>query len=155
MSGAMARNKGGRGEREVVQLLNSIINQVILSQEWPHGHVEAARMCIQRNQNQSAIGGCDLNGVFGIAIEVKRQEQLNLNSWWTQCVEQAKRNNELPVLIYRQNHQPWRVVTMMQAPLPGARSSTYFRAEIEEEPFRIWFYQWVYYKMVAGELPRI
>jgi len=150
----MSKSKGGRGEREVVQLLNSVINQVISSQEWPSEHVEAARMCIQRNQNQSAVGGCDLNGVFGIAVEVKRQEQLSINTWWKQCEEQARRNGELPVLIYRQNNTPWRVVTMGALYLPG-RYSQPTRIQMEEDAFRIWFYQWVYYKMVAGELPRI
>jgi hypothetical protein len=149
-----ARNKGANGEREVVKLLNGIIERVLSSQEWDIGIIETARKCIQRNQNQSAVGGSDLNGVFGLAFEVKRCEQLHIEAWWKQTVDQAIRNNEMPVLIYRQSHQPWRVIMNGSAILPGKRT-TAVRMEIEEKDFVVWFYSWVYYKLMANELPRV
>lgn len=150
-----ARAKGQNGEREVVHLLNGVIRQVLESQTWPEDVVKASLSCIQRNQNQSAVGGCDLNGVFGMAVEIKRVERLNVEAWWRQCTEQARRNAEHPVLLYRQNHQPWTCVTMGHAPLPGSRQSSAIRIEMNEDDFTTWFYQWVYYKCIAGELPRI
>lgn len=150
-----ARNKGANAEREVVRILNDIILRVIAANDhWDDVSKASALACIQRNQMQSAIGGHDLNGVFGMSVEIKRVEQLNINSWWKQCVEQSERNKEHPVLLYRQSHQPWRCVTMGHAPLPGGRMST-MRVEMEQDAFTIWFYQWVYYKMQAGDLPRI
>ena len=149
-----ARNKGANGEREVVKLLNGIIERVLSSQEWDIGIIETARKCIQRNQNQSAVGGSDLCGVFGLAFEVKRCEQLHIEMWWRQTTEQAERNNETPVLIYRQSHQPWRVITYGHALLPGNRV-TKVRMEIEEKDFVVWFYSWVYYKLMSGDLPRV
>lgn len=154
MGGAMSKRKGATGEREAVRMLDSIIERLLASQEWPADVVKAAQECIQRNQNQSAVGGCDLNGVFGMAVEIKRQEQLSINTWWKQCEEQAKRNNEHPVLLYRQNNNPWRCITIGAAPLPGGRMGT-MRIQMEEDAFKVWFYQWVYYKMMAGDVPRV
>lgn len=149
-----ARAKGQTGEREVVHMLNGIIERVLQSQHWDEHTITAVRSCIQRNQNQSAVGGCDLNGVFGMAVEVKRQEILQIDAWWAQTLAQANRNNELPILLYRKNNQRWRCVTMGHAPLPQGLYGS-MRVQMEEEPFRVWFYQWVYYKMVAGDLPSV
>ncbi len=154
MAGLMSRNKGKRGEREAVNMLNDVIEQVLASNSFPDEDVAIARSCIQRNQNQSAIGGHDLSGVFGMSVEIKRQEQLNLNAWWRQCVDQAERNKEVPVLLYRQNNQPWRCITFGSVPLPGGRTGQ-CKIQIEEDAFKTWFYQWVYYKMRSGELPRV
>ncbi len=101
-----ARAKGGEGEREIANLLNDIIAKKLreLGREVPD------RPIVQRNQNQSAVGGSDLTNTFGLAIEVKRQETLTINSWWRQCVASAVRNKEEPVLIYRQNRKAWHVV---------------------------------------------
>lgn len=148
------RKKGQNGEREVVHLLNGIIQRVLASQQWPEDVVNAALKCIQRNQNQSAVGGADLNGVFGLAVEIKRHETLHIEQWWKQTTEQAGRNAEHPVLLYRQNHQPWRCITFGHAPLPGGRLSS-VRIQFEEDAFVTWFYQWVYYKLITGDLPRI
>jgi hypothetical protein len=148
------RQKGFNAEREVVRMLNEIINTVIAAQSWDDSVVSGARDCIQRNQQQSAVGGSDLTGVFGMAIEIKRHETLHINQWWLQCTEAAKRNNEHPVLLFRQSNQKWTCVTLGSAPLPGGRLSA-IRVQFDEATFRIWFYQWVYYKMIAGEIPRI
>lgn len=149
-----ARAKGANGEREVVNLMNRIIDNVLASQVWDDLVISTARSCIQRNQAQSAVGGHDLNGVFGMSVEIKRVENVQVDKWWGQCTEQAKRNNEHPVLLYRQNHQPWRCVTLGHAPLPGGRLSS-MRVQMSEADFTVWFYQWVYYKMIIGDLPRV
>lgn len=149
-----SRAKGQTGEREVVHMLNDIITLLLGSQEWPQDVVNASLKCIQRNQNQSAVGGADLNGVFGLSVEIKRVENVQVDTWWKQCTAQAARNNEVPVLLYRKNHQPWRCVTLGHVPLPGGRHSI-GRVQFEEDVFRTWFYQWVYYKMIAGDMPRV
>jgi hypothetical protein len=152
--GINVRAKGANGEREVVRMLNGIIENLLSQQQWPADVVSNALKCIQRNQNQSAVGGSDLSGVFGLAIEIKRHENIQIEPWWKQCTEQAARNGEHPVLLYRKNHQPWRCVTMGHAPLPGGRMSA-MRVQFEEDSFTTWFYQWVYYKMIAGETIRV
>lgn len=153
------RAKGADGERQVAKALNEIVQRVLAVQEWPAEVVGGATKCIQRNQNQSAVGGCDLSNVFGLAVEVKRQEQLSVNVWWRQCVDQAMRNKEVPVLVYRQNRQAWSVVMYMQAPLPalvgGSGASMTLRAEMSWEDFLEWFEQWVHRKLLMGEYPRV
>ncbi len=148
-------NKGKEGEREVVRELNALLEKVLQSQQWPEHLVEISRKCIQRNQNQTAVGGCDLSNTFGLAIEIKRQEVLSIESWWRQCLASAERNSEWPVLLYRQNHKSWKCVTFVNLQLPGERHMSKVRAELSWEAFKAWFYGWVYYKLVAGEVPRI
>ncbi|MDP6770877.1 MAG: hypothetical protein QF704_09305, partial [Anaerolineales bacterium] len=62
-------------------------------------------------------GGHDVIGLTGCALEVKRQETLNVNAWWEQTVEQSKSNMlpkpQWPVLFYRKNHCPWSVVVLL------------------------------------------
>jgi Holliday junction resolvase len=88
-----SRNKGAAAEREVALLLHQALQDVI---EKP-----------TRNLEQTRGGGHDLNGLPGVALEVKRVEKLALAKWWRQTVEQASRVNAVPVLAYRQNRQPW------------------------------------------------
>lgn len=148
------RQKGANGERQLATQLNDIVNALL----FKHGIPVPAKPVIQRNQNQSAVGGNDLTNTFGLGIEVKRQENLNVEAWWRQCVDSAARNGELPVLIYRQNNGPWRVVTIMWAQLPrveGRDSACQLRAEMKWESFVSWFRLWVEYKLTSGELPQV
>jgi hypothetical protein len=103
------RNKGQTGEREIADILNFIVYSVMKEKNFPEEECLKGISRIQRNQNQSAVGGNDLTDCFGLSIEVKRQEQLAVSTWWTQCIAAANRNNEMPVLIYRQNRKAWRV----------------------------------------------
>lgn len=158
------RQKGAEGERQVAKVLNAIIQKVLTEQQWPAEVIAGAENCVQRNQNQSAVGGCDLSNVFGLAVEVKRQEQLSIGTWWKQTVASAIRNREVPVLIYRQNQQKWSVVMYLHNPLPvltlesegqSKYSSQSMRAEISWDDFQSWFEQWVRRKLLNGEYPRV
>lgn len=149
------RQKGASGEREVATMLNSIIQEVMVSMAFPPEQVEAATRCVQRNQNQSAVGGCDLTNVFGMAVEIKRQEALSVNTWWKQCVAAAERNNELPVLMYRQNRKAWHVRTYAWLALPGTDPGSWSRqkmvvAEFDIDSFKAWFSAWVRGKLEQG-----
>ena len=149
------RTKGAEGEREVAKVLNKIINEVLKQEGVDIPEVDI----VQRNQNQTAVGGNDLSNVFGIGIEIKRQEQLSVNTWWTQCLAAAERNNEFPLLLYRQNHKAWRCVLMVAVTLPQSPGSIhavqYTRAEICWIDFQVWFREWVLRKVQAGELPKV
>ena len=138
MSKINIRAKGANGEREIVNLLEPIVRRVYASmgRELPEKNI------LQRNQNQSAVGGSDLSNTFGLAIEVKRQEQLAIPAWWKQCTDAAERNGERPVLIYRQNNKRWNVVMNMYAGLPYG-SQFIFPAQISMEDFQVWFATWV------------
>jgi 2,4-dienoyl-CoA reductase-like NADH-dependent reductase (Old Yellow Enzyme family) len=129
MAGLASRNKGKRGEREVVKLLQPVVDRVFSARglEVP---------VLYRNQNQSFQGGYDIDGIDWLALEVKRQEQLNINTWWKQTISQAS-PSEVPVLIYKQNHKPWKVIMIGYLDAGTQRVKT--RVEIDLETFLIYF----------------
>lgn len=144
------RQKGQEGEREVQRALEPIVRKLM----GEFGMQVPEKPIIQRNQNQSAVGGSDLSNTFGMAIEIKRQEQLSVGTWWAQCVKAAAENNECPVLLYRQNGKKWRCRTLVWLYLPdGAQMQTI--AEFGWDEFLEWFTQWVRRKLIAGDLPKV
>lgn len=152
------RQKGAEGERQVIKMLTPIIQRVMGELEFPQEKIDAALKMVQRNQNQSAVGGNDLSNTFGMSIEVKRQEQLAINTWWAQCEAAALRNNELPVLIFKQNNKPWRFITWGFLHCPAERggwTSTRARVEFNQETFERWFAEWVRGQLMNGWEARI
>lgn len=89
-----SRNKGANGEREAAKWLQQSFNLENLP---------------ERNLEQVRKGGHDLIGFEPFFIEVKRQETLNLNTWWIQA-KSAARNSPVPVIpvvMFRQNRRSW------------------------------------------------
>ena len=90
-----SRAKGRAGEQEVATILRDELG-----------------MEVHRNwAQQAAIGGCDLIGVPGWGIEVKRIKKLqngDLRLFWQQAAEQAKKAKVRPVLLYREDRQSWK-----------------------------------------------
>lgn len=144
------RQKGAEGERQIYKALNPIIQKVMKEMNFPDEQVEAASRMVQRNQNQSAVGGNDLSNTFGMSIEVKRQEQLSINTWWKQTVDAADRNKEHPVLLYRQNNKPWKCVTMGYVQLPNQQFAN-LRVEFDWDAFLSWFEMWVRASLASGK----
>lgn len=128
-TGKFANSKGKRGEREVVKLLQPIVDKV-----FGDRGLDIPKMF--RNQNQSALGGYDIDGIDWLALEVKRQEQLNINSWWKQAVSQAG-VDQVPVLIYKQNHKKWKIQMFGYLDVGELRVKT--KVEITLEAFLVYF----------------
>lgn len=147
------RQKGQTGEREIADMLNFIIYKQMQELGFPEDECLKGMTTVQRNQNQSAVGGNDLTNCLGLSIEVKRQEQLSVGTWWKQCVAAADRNNELPVLLYRQNRKPWRARTYAWLSLADGK---HIRAEVEfdAETFKTWFAHWVRAALMQGDAIR-
>ena len=87
-----SRTKGRAGEQEVARILRDELGLEI-HRNW------AAQAAMR--------GGCDLVGVPGWGIEIKRAKEPRLNEWWAQTAEQAARDKVRPVLFYRLNRQSW------------------------------------------------
>ena len=85
-----SRAKGKSGELEIVHLL----------------HRELGIDCHRNWREQCAVGGSDIIGVPGWAIEVKRQKRYD-RGWWTQAALQGARAGLTPVLLYRLDRKPW------------------------------------------------
>lgn len=109
----MSRNKGQRGEREAAALLMKWAAEVVgMLREYGY---EVPDVELVRNLNQARVGSdgsYDLVGLDWLALEVKRQEALNVNAWWDQTVRQCG-EGQVPLLMYRQNNQRWRFMTKL------------------------------------------
>lgn len=88
------RNKGSAGEREAAKWLKELLKLDFTP---------------ERNLEQTRSGGYDLY-VHPFIIEVKRCEQLNYRRWWHQVTNAAKFLEGIPVVLFRQNRQPWRLL---------------------------------------------
>lgn len=146
-------NKGKTGEREVVDLLATEIYYLIHQHQYDDETKAALYGIVQRNQNQSAVGGGDIN-ILGLSVEVKRCEVLEVDKWWRQCTTSAARNGDKPVLIYRQNRKQWHVVMDSHLVLPN-NAMMIQRATINHEAFTQWFAEWAKQKIAAGDINRI
>lgn len=123
-----SRTKGKTAEREVIRILQPVIDEALGKDAFE----------LERNLIQSRDGGCDITGaplLYDIlAIEVKRCENVQRGKWWSQAVAQAV-NGKLPVVIYRPSRRPWRV--MMEGRLLGFEDRV--RVEFEIEVFAKWY----------------
>lgn len=97
--GIYSRNKGKKGEREVVLILHAIIARVCRA-------MIVDPIKLKRNTLQSDGGGTDIVGLDWLALEVKRQETLRVNQWWAQACGQANAWQVI-VLLWRRNNERW------------------------------------------------
>ena len=149
------RQKGQGAEREIANTLNSIIYQTMLELGYPQDQAVKGASAVQRNQQQTAVGGNDLIHTFGLGIEVKRQEQLSIPAWWRQCCEQSHKNQEWPVLLYRQNQKKWRCITYMAPQLPDNTLMGHIVVEFDFTSFQAWFKAWITIKFRQGYQIRV
>lgn len=138
------RAKGQRGEREVVSMLQSIVDRVIaqineirVREGQERVGLDPGSHQILRNQLQSAVGGADLVGIDWLAPEIKYQEVEKLNEWWAQTVRQTK-PGQVGVLIHRRNNQKWRVRMLGKLALIDGRHVT-CPVDIGLDAFLLWF----------------
>lgn len=134
MAGASSRNKGAGGEREVIRMLQPIVDRCCDS----CGQV---RFLLRRNYTQRFQSKeYDIDGLPWIALEVKRVEnQSGVESWWRQTLASA-RDGQIPVLLYRPNHQKWRA--RLRVPIKVTKKiSVRCTVTMGIEAFLIWFEQ--------------
>lgn len=132
------RAKGQRGEREVVKLLQEVVDKV-------RRRFGAEPLVLQRNSLQAHLGGADIHGLDGFAIEVKVQEAENIPGWWRQAIQQAEalsrpnRTPFVPVLFYRRNGRPWSVKWRAFVLTPRDRDNIELDVEADLSDFLDWF----------------
>jgi len=147
MGGLTSLNKGKRGEREVIKLLQPIVDKVYREVGW-----EIPKL--QRNTMQSDAGGFDIAGLEWLALEVKLHAAANhskIESWWQQTVRQAwggqdgdgwqvlgGKQTQVPVLIWRVDKGQWNVVTMVSIPIT-TRIRVKARATLSVHDWLVWF----------------
>lgn len=100
--GASQRRKGADAERELRRRLVDLLGEELAGQV-----------------SQDRSGGCDIVGVGRFAIEVKRRERPEIESWWVQACDQAEARGQWPALAWRQSRRPWQVLVPLQTILGG------------------------------------
>ncbi len=97
MAGKSSQSKGRRAEQEVSRLL------------------QAQGFNVRPGVALNFGGEPDIIGLPGAHIEVKRHERLEISSWMKQAQADAERFGDgLPVVFFRANRAPWRVVMELQ-----------------------------------------
>lgn len=145
------RTKGADGERKIATALNLITFERLQALGLPMPD----KPIVQRNQNQSAVGGGDLTGTFRMSIEIKCQEALSVGTWWKQCVKSAKQNGDMPVLIYKQNHKGWKVCLLTNLWLPGNHSGPWVMSQISWDDFQEYYKVYVDACLQNSDVPRV
>ena len=105
MTGARSRNKGKRGELEIVHMLRDELG-----------------IAVNRNYKQTAQAqhGDIEQLVGGFLIEVKNCASTTaMKSWWQQAVTVANKRDAVPCLAYKIPRRGWR----FRVPLPQAWAS--------------------------------
>jgi hypothetical protein len=102
VTGRMARNKGARGENELAAILTDELGTVV-----------------KRKLGQARNGEDDIE-VGKFRIEVKRRETLAVMQWVRQ-IEACTPKNQVPLVVFRQNGQEWRVVMRLKDFIPMMR----------------------------------
>ena len=131
MGGRASIQKGKRAEREVVNILQPIVERVCQREG-----VECLKL--QRNLKQTQEGGCDLDGLDWIAIEIKHHKTPSLGSWWSQCLRQATKGRAA-VLIWKPHGGKWRVRMTGQLPLADGTAIKTVVDIDHLDPFLVWF----------------
>jgi Holliday junction resolvase len=103
-----SRAKGQRAERALAKLLTDVLGDKVV-----------------RNTDPLQVSGGDILSVEGFSIEVKHCQVLRLKVWWEQACRQAAKVQREPMLFFKQNRQPWRV---MLVGAQGPREATWDEA---------------------------
>lgn len=95
--GKAQRDKGKRGELELAHKINDLLNK----------YGACLDTQVQRSQQFSGkAGDADLRGLFGVYIECKRVERLNLHEAYAQAKADNK-TSALPVVMFRRDRGEW------------------------------------------------
>lgn len=99
MSRINVKQKGAKAERDVIAMLQPVVNEVC-------GELGIEPMVLKRNLEQTRGGGYDIVGVDWLAVEVKHQTMDRRDAWWEQTKKQAGVDQE-PILVYKLTGNKW------------------------------------------------
>lgn len=124
-----SRSKGQRAERQVIEILQPVVNKVYASLG-----IEAPSL--ERNLMQSMKGGFDVVGLEWMALEIKHQETFHVDTWWQQAKRQSKLD-QTPILFYKRNHSKWQV--RMNISIQLEKMKVNCPGDISLQSFLFWF----------------
>jgi hypothetical protein len=130
--------KGAQAERDVLGAFRDVMRNVEEDLKAEGFEFVARSGFATRKRLEAGTSNRDLGNIPLISIEVKRREQLAIKDWWAQAERQADKG-ELPVLIYRQNKEAWRVRTWLAFTDPYARPVQWVQAETSLPDFLAYY----------------
>jgi len=148
--GKSAKAKGAGGEREA--LANIVVIMQEVERELNLYDEKSQSLKVQRNLQQAIAGGHDIVGIPMLCVEVKRQETLHLDQWWQQTTNQAAKTNDMPVLLYRQSRQQWKVRTYVKLECPPYDIIQWIVADINLDKFLAFYRQLYSNWLLTGKL---
>lgn len=116
------KQKGARGEREVVKLLKSWWAQVEPTAEFYRQPLSGGWGSLNVRGKLRACGDIGTTSeTFCFTVEVKLRESWSPEAlaaghrspvwrWWMQAVKAAKEEGNIPLLIFRKNRYPWHII---------------------------------------------
>lgn len=108
--GRLSATKGAAGEKEVQEIFR------------------AAGYDVRRDGTKTFGRVPDLYGLDGLHLEIKRSERLEIPAWFDQSERDASAFCDgAPTVIFRRNHEPWRIVLNLSDFLEGFYSKVYPR----------------------------
>lgn len=142
--------KGAKAERDVLGAFRDVMRNVEEDLNAQGFEFVARSGFATRKRLEKGTSNRDLGNIPLISIEVKRREKLAISEWWAQAARQADQG-ELPVLVYRQNNEAWRVRTWVALTDPHAAIVDYVQAETSLPDF-LAYYAKLYRQYLLGVL---
>jgi hypothetical protein len=96
--GRAQRQKGVRGEREVIVMLQPVVDEVCAEVGVPAPRLQ------RTGTMQADGGGSDIAGLPWLAMEVKNCATLRVGDWWVQTLRQCGQH-QTPALAYKVGRQ--------------------------------------------------
>lgn len=136
--GAKGINKGRQAERDVVNLIQPVVD---------HAYYQFGMDPPKMERRGLGLSGKDIEGLEWLSLEVKFHAKPHIDQWWEQCVEQAKPFNDVvpvPVLCYKSNFKPWRVRMWGNA---GTEIAHPCIVDIDTQDFCWWLHNTITFKL--------
>lgn len=111
-----SRQKGARGERSLAEELR----------KYGYEARRSAQYCGKTGEAPDVVG------IDGLHIECKRTQQVRDEVFLKQAERDAK-EGEIPVVMYRRNHEEWKVIIRLENFMPIYKSFLQNRVKSENE----------------------
>lgn len=95
-----SKRKGRVGEQELARIFREAGYDAYRT--WSSG----------AGREKGDIGGVAIDDIT-LHIECKRQQRLEIQKWWEQAIADCP-SDQVPTVIFRRNHEEWRVLLRLE-----------------------------------------
>lgn len=141
--------KGARAELEVVRLITAWWAQI--EPEATFKRTPGSGGWAKGKGREKFGTSADLvtsSKIFPFAVEAKHRQAWSLGNvlagkrspvwgWWDQAIDQALETKKVPMLWFRKNHEPWRILLPYDYPIIDVRATS-IPVTDSYKGFRVW-----------------